>query len=110
MVPIWATSSVFSFYLSLVFLLICNFLQQSILTKAKRLPGRSERRMEVARWNQFAQRAAEQGGRGTHRCTGGRQSPPFDFLFPFEQLTSCESRTERNEKVKVRIARLNMHC
>ena len=44
--------------------------------------------------------AAEQGGRGTHRCTGGRQSPPFDFLFPFEQLTSCESGTERIKKVK----------
>ena len=64
----------------------------------------------MARWNQFARRAAEQGGRGRHRCTGGRQTPPFDFLFPFEQLTSCESGTERIKKVKVRIARLNRQC
>ena len=54
--------------------------------------------------------AAEQGGRGTHRCTGGRQSPPFDFLCPLEQLTSCESGTERIKKVNVRMARLNRQC
>ena len=100
----------FFFSFSFVLLLICNFLHQSILTKGKRLPWRSKRRMEVARWNQFGRQAAEQGGRGRHRCTGGQQSPPFDFLFPFEQLTSCESGTERITKVKVRIARLNRQC